>query len=512
MGKLGVAAIMSLWVIPISIMVNHIVPEPYMDEIFHVPQAQQYCNGNFKSWDPMITTPPGLYYLSLAHVASLFPGMLLMNNTTQSFSEACSTSILRSTNAIFAVICGVLVYEIIRFLEPNLSDRMATFMALVMSLYPLHWFFTFLYYTDVASLTAVLAMYLACLKKRYTLSALFGTVAIFIRQTNVVWMLFVVCSGVIDFTLDSVKSSDKNEKQRVNQELHQTSDKKGETLRSNLRKRKSDNSSDARSRLSISKMISSTEDTSGLIYDIYAVISTSWNMKWSLVVKFSPFAVVVLAFGIFILWNGGIVLGAKEDHVVSPHFAQIMYFSLVSALFSAPLHFSADQLRNQFQKLHRNWPLSLLLTLVALITGFASVHFFSLAHPYLLADNRHYPFYLWRKIINVHWSMKYMLVPVYVYSWFSILTLLAKTRRKIWVLVYFLATCGVLVPTPLIEFRYYTIPFYLFMLHSCVRSSGFATWLLIGTIFVCTNVFTMAMFLFRPFKWSHEDGVQRFIW
>lgn len=35
------------------------------DEIFHVPQAQQYCKGNFKSWDPMITTPPGLYALCL---------------------------------------------------------------------------------------------------------------------------------------------------------------------------------------------------------------------------------------------------------------------------------------------------------------------------------------------------------------------------------------------------------------------------------------------------------------
>ncbi|CAE6085553.1 unnamed protein product [Arabidopsis arenosa] len=509
MGKLAVAAITSLWVIPMSIIVNHIVPEPYMDEIFHVPQAQQYCNGNFRSWDPMITTPPGLYYLSLAHVASLFPGMLLMKNTAQSFSEACSTSVLRSTNAVFAVLCGVLVYEIIRFLGPNLSDRKATFMALVMSLYPLHWFFTFLYYTDVASLTAVLAMYLTCLNRRYMLSALFGTLAVFIRQTNVVWMLFVACSGVIDFTLDSSRQKGKQE---VNQELHQSSDREGTALRSNLRKRKSDISSDTSDRFNHGQTVSSTKDTSGLLYDVYAVISTSWNMKWRILIKFSPFIFVVVAFGIFILWNGGIVLGAKEAHVVSLHFAQIMYFSLVSALFTAPLHFSVNQLRNQFQKLHRNWPLSLLLSLVALVAGFVSVHFFSLAHPYLLADNRHYPFYLWRRIINAHWLMKYMLVPVYVYSWFSILTLLAKTRRKIWVLVYFLATCGVLVPTPLIEFRYYTIPFYLFMLHSCVRSSGFATWLLIGTIFVSINVFTVVMFLFRPFKWSHEDGVQRFIW
>ncbi|CAD5330590.1 unnamed protein product [Arabidopsis thaliana] len=503
MGKLAVAAITSLWVIPMSIIVNHI------DEIFHVPQAQQYCNGNFRSWDPMITTPPGLYYLSLAHVASLFPGMLLMENTSQSFSEACSTSVLRSTNAVSAVLCGVLVYEIIRFLGPNLSDRKATFMALVMSLYPLHWFFTFLYYTDVASLTAVLAMYLTCLKRRYVLSALFGTLAVFIRQTNVVWMLFVACSGILDFTLDSSKQKGKQE---VNQELHQSSNKKGATLRSNLRKRKSDISSDTSDPFNHGQTVPSTEDTSDLVYDIYTVISTSWNLKWRILIKFSPFIFVVVAFGIFILWNGGIVLGAKEAHVVSLHFAQIMYFSLVSALFTAPLHFSVNQLRHQFHQLHRNWSLSLILTLVALVAGFVSVHFFSLAHPYLLADNRHYPFYLWRKIINAHWLMKYMLVPVYVYSWFSILTLLAKTRRQTWILVYFLATCGVLVPTPLIEFRYYTIPFYLFMLHSCVRSSSFATWLLIGTIFVSINVFTMAMFLFRPFKWSHEDGVQRFIW
>ena len=68
--------------------------------------------------------------------------------------------------------------------------------------------------------------------------------------------------------------------------------------------------------------------------------------------------------------------GAKEDHVVSPHFAQIMYFSLVSALFTAPLHFSVGQLRNLLQELRQNRPLSLLLTLVALVAGLASVHFF----------------------------------------------------------------------------------------------------------------------------------------
>jgi alpha-1,2-glucosyltransferase len=29
------------------------------DEFFHVPQAQRYCRGDY-TWDPKITTPPGL--------------------------------------------------------------------------------------------------------------------------------------------------------------------------------------------------------------------------------------------------------------------------------------------------------------------------------------------------------------------------------------------------------------------------------------------------------------------
>lgn len=30
------------------------------DEVFHVPQAQVYCEGKYLEWDDKITTPPGL--------------------------------------------------------------------------------------------------------------------------------------------------------------------------------------------------------------------------------------------------------------------------------------------------------------------------------------------------------------------------------------------------------------------------------------------------------------------
>ncbi|CAG8711824.1 6791_t:CDS:2, partial [Dentiscutata heterogama] len=50
---------------------NTVVPDPYMDEIFHIPQAQRYCEGNYHEWDPKLTTPPGLAFN--AFVLSSFP-------------------------------------------------------------------------------------------------------------------------------------------------------------------------------------------------------------------------------------------------------------------------------------------------------------------------------------------------------------------------------------------------------------------------------------------------------
>ncbi|KAM2983662.1 hypothetical protein FF2_009557 [Malus domestica] len=507
MGRIAVAAIVSLWVIPISILVSHIVPEPYMDEIFHVPQAQQYCNGNFRSWDPMITTPPGLYYLSLAHVAYLFPGMLVVKAAT-SFSEGCSTTILRSFNGVLAVFCSVIVYDIIIHLRPALDERKATLYAVVLAIYPLHWFFSFLYYTDVASLAAVLAMHLACLKKKYWFSALLGSVAVVIRQTNIIWMLFVCCSEVINITM-----ADHKDKIYIDDTIRikgQPTPSNSLTLGSNLRKRKATTVVDTGRHLISTRKVSFQTCKLGFLDEIEAIFPKLWHMKLELLVSFSPFILVLAAFIAFVQWNGSVVLGAKDAHAVSPHFAQIMYFGLFSALAMAPMLFILSQTVDLFRSMWKNKFLTFIQISLALGAGFIAVHFFSIAHPYLLADNRHYPFYLWRKVIKAHWSMKYLLVPLYVYSWISIVTRLGKFQRKIWVLAFFLATAAVLVPAPLIEFRYYTIPFFFLILHS--QTDDYRTWLFMGVLYITINVFTMMMFLYRPFHWSHEPGTQRFIW
>ncbi|KAJ4842680.1 hypothetical protein Tsubulata_014902 [Turnera subulata] len=511
MGRVAVALTVSLWVIPISILVNRIVPDPYMDEIFHIPQAQQYCRGNFWSWDPMITTPPGLYYISLGHIACLFPGMYVAR-LVSSFAQLCSPILLRSVNGVLAVACSIIVYEIIIHLRPNIGERRASFQAVVLALYPLHWFFTFLYYTDVASLTAVLSLYLACLKKKYYLSALLGAIAVIIRQTNIIWVLFVACTGVMYITTAHRKESMKEVGVNVSRMKTALSIfKNSVSVHPSLRKRKAKSAVDTSKHFETSENGSSNVHSSdaGFLEEFQSLFSTSWHIKWKLLLLFCPFFLVLVAFIAFVRWNGSVVLGAKDAHAVSPHFAQIMYFSLVSALLSAPLHFSVRQRADLFRSLRKNRLVSLCQILAALITGLLSVHFFSVAHPYLLADNRHYTFYLWRRVIKAHWLMKYLLVPVYVYSWFSIFSILGKGRQRIWVLAYFLATAAVLVPAPLIEFRYYSLPFFFLMLHSHI-SDGQS--LLLGLAYMIINCFTMIMFLFRPFYWEHEPGIQRFIW
>ncbi|XP_050842306.1 dol-P-Glc:Glc(2)Man(9)GlcNAc(2)-PP-Dol alpha-1,2-glucosyltransferase isoform X2 [Serinus canaria] len=69
---------------------------PYMDEVFHVPQAQAYCHGRFLQWDPMITTLPGLYLLSVGVVK---PAAWLLGWTG---SVVCSVGMLRFINLLFS--------------------------------------------------------------------------------------------------------------------------------------------------------------------------------------------------------------------------------------------------------------------------------------------------------------------------------------------------------------------------------------------------------------------------
>ncbi|KAL6903554.1 hypothetical protein ACP4OV_004367 [Aristida adscensionis] len=502
MGRLAVAAAVAAWAIPAAALVDYIVPEPYMDEIFHVPQAQQYCRGDFLTWDPMITTPPGLYYFSLAYVASLFSGAWMIG-LVETFDALCSTAVLRSTNILLAMVCGVLFHDLLLCIHPGIGKSKATIYSILVSLYPVHWFFTFLYYTDVASLAAVLATYLFCLKKRFWVSALFGAVSILFRQTNVIWIVFFAANGAVSYVQDlHLKDTVSHENNKLTHKLNKVvCDCDNKSTAQGLRRRRTN---DPVSKQEVVR--ESIKVYSSLMEEILDISIKLWKSKFKLLIAFTPFAVVMVSFIAFVIWNGGIVLGAKEAHMVSLHFAQLLYFAIVSAAALLPWHFTRSQALDLLYWSGKNK----LAVWMALGLSCTAVHFFSIAHPYLLADNRHYTFYVWRKIIQINWMMKYILVPLYLYSWFSIIKILGRSQTRVWVLSFVFSVGLVLVPAPLVEFRYYTIPFIILVLHSPVL--GHAELLALGSIYAVIDLVTLAMFLFRPFHWEHEPGTQRFMW
>lgn len=180
--------------------------------------------------------------------------------------------------------------------------------------------------------------------------------------------------------------------------------------------------------------------------------------------------------------------------------------------------------------------------------GLLAVHFNTIVHPYTLADNRHYVFYVFRLLLR-HPALKYLAVPIYyICFWLSIQSLAypavdpkqmkqtahsesnpagtsnQKSPVQISFVFIWLATTALSVITaPLVEPRYFIIPWIIWRLHVPHAPSTFTirgrtyslnirvvletVWLLV------INQALQYLFLHRTFTWPNEPGkVQRFLW
>lgn len=86
--------------------------------------------------------------MSLVYAGALVPAAKVLGLDA---SQICSPAVLRSLNVVLVLVCSLLFFHIVRHLEPKKSERKAVSKALLLSLYPLHWFFGFLYYTGLSS-------------------------------------------------------------------------------------------------------------------------------------------------------------------------------------------------------------------------------------------------------------------------------------------------------------------------------------------------------------------------
>ena len=186
--------------------VCHIVPEPYLDEVFHIPQAQSYWAGSWQSWDPKITTPPGLYLYSylFAKVCAVFG-----NHGGLSVRQLrISVQVLLMVLPIILLRCHPRYHKSKQWSPTRFAQVMHSNLNIMLC--PLLFFFSALYYTDVLSAVAVLEVYrwYVLLGSNQTQRShlpwslstgarsaictiaifFFGLFAMFVRQTNVFWV------------------------------------------------------------------------------------------------------------------------------------------------------------------------------------------------------------------------------------------------------------------------------------------------------------------------------------
>ncbi|UZJ54741.1 hypothetical protein CBS101457_004061 [Exobasidium rhododendri] len=412
-----------------SEVINREVEQPYLDEIFHVPQAQRYCDGRFEHYDPKLTTPPGLYFISLFFAKVLEYAMKIVPSAADAIGSktVCTTlphlrftcllallslpwvlstykhqsksyqrkslgsdqvrirSVITPTSPMEAITVATAnpskSAQIARtsvairrnqaysrrqgrgyaFIGNTLNSFHLTAEVHTISMLPPLWFFGFLYYTDVPSTVIVMAMLSASKRNKSILAALLGCVSLTLRQTNVIWILFAVGTSLLRrlSTLGLVDTP-------------------------------------------LSKSTTSQQLRSITRLPVRATLTNILQVA-------APYIPVATLSGAFFYRNGRIVLGDEEHHQAALHWAQPLYCVAVLTIFAWPALISNLKDARLPRRQILSVPTFTLLTVVCL----AAIHFGTIAHPFLLADNRHYTFYVWRKIINrTVWS-RYALAPFY---------------------------------------------------------------------------------------------------
>ncbi|KAM4060499.1 DIE2/ALG10 family protein [Hirsutella rhossiliensis] len=592
--------------------VSKTVPQPYLDEVFHIPQAQKYCHGRFGEWDDKITTPPGLYLFSnlLPHVAS---------KTGLSWAYSCDANNLRAVNTVGLFVLAYLFLLCRHQIEGLAYDRRSSspqkwpfseyafHSACNAALFPLLFFFSGLYYTDVISTAVVLGAFLnhlsrvgcgSCSIQGDILTVGWGILALLMRQTNVFWIV-VYMGG-----LEAVHAVKTLRPKRVDQPFMAT-------LWEQQRYFGWRYSAGDIHDLPLSRAWPDDALFTAISLGIAAICNPGRVLR-----QIWPYLTVLGAFAGFVAWNGGVVLGDKSNHVATIHLAQMLYIWPFFAFFSLPLLLpyalsvvnvsrwvatTRGAESGQVSKLDSKQSLSevsialrlaensrIFVSSIALLGIIALsgliVRYNTIIHPFTLADNRHYMFYVFRYTIRRAAWIRYLLVVPYMISGWMILDTSAgcsprpsssqealgdnlrdaekkspspaellradplryssEPMSTSTGLIFLAATSLSLVTAPLVEPRYFIIPWVMWRLHVPAwrpaapggTSDGTSNQSTFGRVaehlgrhdvrlvietawFLAVNLATCFVFLAKPYIWRAEDGsvlddgrLQRFMW
>jgi alpha-1,2-glucosyltransferase len=482
------------------------------------------------------------------------------------------------------------------------------------ALFPLIFFFSALYYTDVISTLFVLMAYRNHL---YRLSpegpglvsdlwtVVLGVLTLSMRQTNVFWVVVYMGGLEAVHVLRGAKPGAQGHFAGLHDPPLRRSGLEGTSL-------------------DLTGI--GTANRADWLFCALSIAAAALRNPVRLLRQIWPHLTILGLFGGFVAWNGGVVLGMphsirfvgpfltdsrqgdKSNHIATIHLAQTLYIWPLFAFFSAPLLIPSliSALTRPVRYLQslllirtrRSALFSLAYILLTVLLSLAVVKYNTIIHPFTLADNRHYMFYIFRYTILRSPTIRLSLVPIYTLCRWLTWDQLAGTSHVTstptppmpttkpttasdtstahpaaitkpslalldedgssstspptsTALLWLLTTALSLVTAPLVEPRYFILPwvFYRLLLPSWSISSslghgkaagpprgggggqGPAAWLckvgrkidvrlVLETVwFLVVNAGTMYMFLFKPFYWRAEDGrlldggrLQRFMW
>jgi alpha-1,2-glucosyltransferase len=176
---IGAAAAAALVIATAALVYQALRPLPrYSDEIHHFRQIRGFCEGDY-TLNPRITTIPGY------HVVSALVGRL---------TGDCSTQQMRLVNTVIGLLSVAAFLTAIRAAGSQAPVARSLQYFFLPVLLPYHFFV----YADSISLLANLATLALLLRRRFLLAGLAGSLAILVRQTNVVWLALVCLVAWVD--------------------------------------------------------------------------------------------------------------------------------------------------------------------------------------------------------------------------------------------------------------------------------------------------------------------------
>lgn len=394
----------------------------------------------------------------------------------------CTIWTMRLTSLLASILNVWLIYQIrcsvlLQQLQPPSAATAAKCPAptnvaletLSIALLPPLYFFAHLYYTDVLSLSTVLALILFNRRSQHTVAAVCGAASVLMRQTNIVWVAMALGTTCID-TL-------------VSQTLP--------FIKQNERYGRSDH------------VYGFRDIGAVLLFYMRRVYLVPKQIRL-LVTHLVGYVLVLLAFGAFVAWNGSIVVGDKAAHTASCHLPQLLYFALFVLVFGVAVW--PPLLPQVLNNMRAHWArVALAVAACTLAVALNTVE-----HPYLLADNRHYTFYVWNRFYGAYAAARYAAVPAYVLGLAAIGESLASNRTAGFRGCWAVCTVAALCFQQLIEVRYFLVPYMWVRLHAAEVGRG---WLLVELLWsVALNGGAFYVFGTKEIYWSDFEAVQRLIW